>query len=416
MKCFVVIGFGLKTDSKTGRQIDLDKTFVNLILPVFKKLKIECNRASEIRHSGTIDVPMYENLFNADIVVADISTLNPNALYELGVRHALRPNTTIVISESLLDYPFDLEHTVITKYEHLGKDIGVTEATRFKKELKKKVEAILSSPKVDSPVYTYLNLTPPRAKSSHQAKDDVNQKPAYARFSELLKDAEIQKDRGNYDVAKQLYTACLEFDLHNSFLIQRLTLVTYKSQKPTPKKALLNARAILDRLSPLETTDPETLGLAGAIHKRLFEIDKAPKSLDQALWFYEKSFYIRGDYYGGSNYAQLHLLRATLGGPAERRALDLGLSRRISERVLDLCNGLIKDSRLQIRSDLEWILQSKCIAEQILGVNDKKSYAAALRAASGKMSKDTFLTHYESVTNLLLQAHKGLSSDRQNLR
>jgi hypothetical protein len=37
---------------------------------------------------------MYEQLLKADVVVADLSTSNRNAIYELGVRHALRPYTT----------------------------------------------------------------------------------------------------------------------------------------------------------------------------------------------------------------------------------------------------------------------------------------------------------------------------------
>src|SRR4051812_2089531 len=106
--CFVIIGFGPKKDHDTGRVLDLDKTFENLIKPVFKDLKIDCFRAKDIRHTGIIDVPMYEWIYKADIVVADISTLNANALYELGVRHALRPYTTIVISEKDMKYPFDV--------------------------------------------------------------------------------------------------------------------------------------------------------------------------------------------------------------------------------------------------------------------------------------------------------------------
>ena len=140
--CFVIIGYGQKPDFETGRTIDLDKTYDNLIKPVFTDLKIECFRAKDIRHTGIIDVPMYEWIYKADFVIADISTLNPNVLYELGVRHALRPNTTIVISEDQTKYPFDLNHTIITKYEHLGKDIGVSEAKRFKRELKKTILSV----------------------------------------------------------------------------------------------------------------------------------------------------------------------------------------------------------------------------------------------------------------------------------
>ena len=87
--CFVIMGFGIKTDYRTGRNLDLDKTYFNIIKPVFEELGYLCFRADEIKHSGMIDIPMYENILKADFVVADISTLNPNAIYELGVRHAV---------------------------------------------------------------------------------------------------------------------------------------------------------------------------------------------------------------------------------------------------------------------------------------------------------------------------------------
>ena len=54
--CFVIIGFGPKTDLETGRIIDLDKTFENLIKPAFEELNIECFRAKEVRHTGIIDL------------------------------------------------------------------------------------------------------------------------------------------------------------------------------------------------------------------------------------------------------------------------------------------------------------------------------------------------------------------------
>src|SRR6188768_2669449 len=119
-KCFVVMGFGIKTDYATGRKLDLNKTYRLLIKPVVEAKGVECVRADEIRHSGAIDLPMYQELLNADVVIADLSTANANALYELGVRHALKPFTTIVISEDKLVYPFDLNHIKITSYSHLG--------------------------------------------------------------------------------------------------------------------------------------------------------------------------------------------------------------------------------------------------------------------------------------------------------
>ena len=80
--CFVIMGFGLKTDLATGRVLDLDKSYKNIIKPAVENAGFTCIRADEIQHSGMIDVPMYEMLYSADLVVADLSTANLNAVFE----------------------------------------------------------------------------------------------------------------------------------------------------------------------------------------------------------------------------------------------------------------------------------------------------------------------------------------------
>ena len=157
--CFVVMGFNKKTDYATGRTLDLDKTYRNDHQARRGSAGVTCVRADEIVHSGVIDVPMYEQLLDADVVVADISTMNPNALYELGVRHALRPFTTIVMGESRIaekSYPFDLGHLLIRSYVHLGDGIDYEEVERARKELTGAITTILQDPKHDSPVYVHL--------------------------------------------------------------------------------------------------------------------------------------------------------------------------------------------------------------------------------------------------------------------
>ena len=131
--CFVVMGFGKKTDFETGRTLDLDKTYKNIIKPAVEEAGLKCIRADEIVHSGLIDVPMYEQLLKADVVIADLSTSNKNAFYELGVRHALRPYTTIVICEDgVKTFPFDVNHILIRQYHHMGEGIDFEEVLRFR--------------------------------------------------------------------------------------------------------------------------------------------------------------------------------------------------------------------------------------------------------------------------------------------
>jgi hypothetical protein len=104
--------------------LNIDKTYEYIIESAVRGAGLDCVCADQIIHSTVIDRPMYENLLNAHVVVADLSTSNANAIYELGVWHALRPSTTIVLAENNFTFPFDLSHLSILKYEHLGKDIG----------------------------------------------------------------------------------------------------------------------------------------------------------------------------------------------------------------------------------------------------------------------------------------------------
>ena len=69
--CFVVMGFGKKTDFATGRLLNLDATYENIIKPAVELTGYRCIRADDINHSGVIDLHMYRMLLIADLVIAD---------------------------------------------------------------------------------------------------------------------------------------------------------------------------------------------------------------------------------------------------------------------------------------------------------------------------------------------------------
>ena len=118
--CFVVMGFGKKTDFVQNKTFDLDKSYRYIIKPAVEAAGYTCVRADEIQHAGNINVPMYEQLFDADLVIADLSTANPNAFFELGVRYALKPRTTIVIAEKGFKIPFDMGQVIVRSVRTSG--------------------------------------------------------------------------------------------------------------------------------------------------------------------------------------------------------------------------------------------------------------------------------------------------------
>ena len=214
MKCFVVMGFGKKTDYQSGRVLDLDKSYKYIIKPAAEDAGLECLRADEIVHSGLIDVPMYEQLLSADVVVADISTSNANAFYELGVRHALRPYSTITIAEDKMMFPFDVSHLAVRKYQHLGEGIDYGEVQRMRGELTTALKTILAAKNTDSPVYRFFSdLTPPVRRQIQKAiaqssPEAVKQADADAPMNEtarnLMSQAEAARARSDFEAAASL--------------------------------------------------------------------------------------------------------------------------------------------------------------------------------------------------------------------
>ncbi|MGI6240483.1 MAG: TRAFs-binding domain-containing protein [Candidatus Omnitrophota bacterium] len=402
--CFVIMGYGIKHDYVSGRSLDLDKTFENIISPVCKALHLNCFRAKDIAINGVIDKPMYEWLYNADVVVADISTLNANALYELGVRHALRPFSTIVISEKELKRPFDVDHTVINPYEHLGADIGVTEARRFKKELKSKISAIINKPDTDSPVYTYLPaLIPPKLKVTLKKKNAAPLE-GYPSISELIKNAEDAKNKKDFGLAIKILSAARKYDENNHFILQRLALATYKSEHPNKLSSYRKAISILKELSPETTSDPETLGLCGAIFKRMHDETRRREDLERALYFYEKGFYLKQDYYNGLNVAYLYDQMASLAHRKEKAVYCMLHANITRDKVVKICEGLINKKNFSSRSDAEWIVQT--IYQALLGnglrTKAKKYLPLIKKYSAGDFDQDTFKEH----VNKLLEFKK----------
>ncbi|MBU4642784.1 TRAFs-binding domain-containing protein [Bacillus toyonensis] len=372
--CFVIMGYGVKTDYSTGRNLDLDKTYKNIIKPAAKKAGLECIRADEIKHSGTIDVPMYRHLITADIVIADLSTYNPNAFYELGVRHALRPRTTIAIAENELKPPFDVNHTVIRSYEHLGKDIGYDEVTRFREELVDTIKTILNTDDIDSPVYTHINnLKPPILSDindiSSQKHGDVEEKT----LSSIIDSARCALEQDDFINAKSLFRYGNTIDPNNEYIIQKLALSTYKSKFPNHIDALNEALVILSSLNLDFSTDPETLGLAGAIHKRLWEETQKTEYLSKAISFYEKGYYIKNDYYNGINLAFLLNIRGDIQEDNNEAVADYTIANRIRHQVINICNTLYQSDNFKDRSDQYWIIAT--LEEAYLGLENKEKYA-----------------------------------------
>jgi hypothetical protein len=105
--CFVLMPFGKKPDAG-GTLVDFDAVYRELIAPAIEQADLDPLRADEEMTGGIIHKPMFERLMLCPYSVADLSTANANVFYELGVRHAVRPYSTVLIFGVGGRLPFDV--------------------------------------------------------------------------------------------------------------------------------------------------------------------------------------------------------------------------------------------------------------------------------------------------------------------
>jgi hypothetical protein len=70
------------------------------------------------------------------------------------------------------------------------------------------------------------------------------------------------------------------------YILQQLALATYKFEQPDKKAALIKAQGILSKLAPQTSSDAETVGLWGAMHKRLWDQTQNRDDLDESIKAY----------------------------------------------------------------------------------------------------------------------------------
>lgn len=382
--CFVVQGFGEKIDFRTGRKLNLDASY-DVIKEAVENAGLTCIRADEIQHSQIIDKPMYESILKADLVIADLSTSNVNAAYELGVRHALCRRSTIIIAENKWDFAFDINRNAIRTYEHLGSDLGRREAKRFSTELTEAIKAILdSADAVDSPLYTYIpQLEPPalhrpETRSARElgapvivsAEPDDMPAGGSKSVKGLTDNASAAMKADDFVTAKDLYQAAHEMRPNDESILQKLALTTYKSEMPSQVEALREAHDLIrDRLAPELTNDPETIGLWAAVHKRLWPLTNDTRHLEQSINALERGFKLQNDYYNGINLAYMLNERAALPGalPAEAIA-DYVQARRTRQAAIEICKKTLATG-VEDKEDRYWVLAT--LWEACVGIDDQ---------------------------------------------
>ncbi len=136
LSCFVISAFGTTQEDKRART----QVLKHLVGKVLSPRGYDVVRADQIADEGLITNHIIEHLLEDDLVVADLTGLNPNVFYEMAVRHAARKPIVHLITHGV-SIPFDVANMRAVQYA-LDDPDRLEEA---QKELKEKVKAIEDS-------------------------------------------------------------------------------------------------------------------------------------------------------------------------------------------------------------------------------------------------------------------------------
>lgn len=106
--CFVIMPFREEYD-------DVFRAVVDALAALEQPIKT--HRAEAFSSSSPIIDEILSDILSADYVVADLTTQNPNVLYELGLSHALKSDV-ILLTQTPASVPFDVTHLRLLAYEH----------------------------------------------------------------------------------------------------------------------------------------------------------------------------------------------------------------------------------------------------------------------------------------------------------
>lgn len=168
--------FGQKPDAG-GRMVSFDAVYRLLIAPAIEAADMRPLRADEEQAGGIIHKPMFERLLLCEFAVADLTTANANVFYELGVRHATRPGSTVLVFAEGGRLPFDVAMLRAMPYA-LGASGEPAEVDRDRAKLAAMLEQARKH-RNDSPLFELLEGIEP-ARIPHAKTDTFRDEVEYS--------------------------------------------------------------------------------------------------------------------------------------------------------------------------------------------------------------------------------------------
>jgi hypothetical protein len=173
-QCYIIMPISTPSDLFATYGSDpshFNHVLEHLLLPAVQESGLQAVPPSAVG-SDAIHAHIISNLNTADLVLCDISTLNPNVFFELGIRTALNKPVCLVKDDITHSVPFDAS---IVNYHTYSWQLLPWNIDDQRRQLKEHIAHTLSAELPDNPLWHYFSI-------SHAAHLSTTKSPEDARF------------------------------------------------------------------------------------------------------------------------------------------------------------------------------------------------------------------------------------------
>ncbi|HFD6460071.1 MULTISPECIES: hypothetical protein [Enterococcus] len=193
--CFIITPIG--NDNGPERRF-ADGITDAVLRPVLNEFDLKPVAAHDISATGSINDQVIQHIYEDKLAICNLTGLNPNVMYELGVRFTMRKHT-ILICEEGIRLPFDIiaERTIFYKNDIAGSE-------ELKDKLRRMIKGIDYTKDPENPIFKVLTFD--QAMGNIETDDPSN--AILKKLQELIQNNSTTVNTGNN--LNIPYTAILE--------------------------------------------------------------------------------------------------------------------------------------------------------------------------------------------------------------
>ena len=143
-RCFIITPIG-EPESEIRKKAD--GVIGAVVKPIVEQFGYDLVCPHEMAKNGSITQQVIEELLNDELVIANLTGLNANVMYELAIRHATK-KPVITISEKSTKLPFDIATERTLFYED-----NMFQVNLLRQDLEKMIKEPSNLKEIDNPIF-----------------------------------------------------------------------------------------------------------------------------------------------------------------------------------------------------------------------------------------------------------------------